>query len=105
MIWQIQITKYGRRAEDFAVDDLARATEGFTGSEIEQAFIDGLYDAFTRREEPSDLSVTMQLSELVPLSRLMNEQIAALRHWANGRARLATRPKVDSINRRILAKS
>jgi len=100
-IWRIQIAKYGRGPERFDVAQLAKGTEGLTGSEIEQAFIDALYDGFSRREEPNDLTVGMQLSELVPLSRLMAEQIAALRQWAKGRARPATKPAPPVTARRI----
>jgi hypothetical protein len=36
------------------------------------------------------LDVAHILSEFVPLSKLMAEQITGLRNWAKGRARLAT---------------
>jgi len=101
-IWQIQIAKYGREAAAFDLVALAKATEGWTGSEIEQAFIDALYDAFSRREEPTDLGIALQLGELVPLSKLMGEPIQALRQWAKGRARPATRPGSESKSRRIV---
>ncbi len=102
-IWRIQIAKYGRDPERFDLQALAQATEGWTGSEIEQAFIDALYDGFSRREEPTDLSIAAQLNQLVPLSRLMAEQISALRQWAKGRARPATKPVAESPTRRITA--
>jgi SpoVK/Ycf46/Vps4 family AAA+-type ATPase len=101
-IWRIQIAKHGRAPQSFDLQQLARATDGCTGSEIEQAFIDALYQAFSRREEPTDLSVMMQLGELVPLSRLMAEQITALRAWAKGRARHATKPASTGDRRKIL---
>jgi SpoVK/Ycf46/Vps4 family AAA+-type ATPase len=102
-IWRIQIAKYGREATEFDLLQLARATAGWTGSEIEQAFIDALYHAFSRQEEPTDLSLMLQLGELVPLSRLMAEQITALRAWAKGRARLATTIATSGERRRIQA--
>ena len=102
-IWSIQIAKFGRKATEFDIIQLARATEGWTGSEIEQAFIDALYHGFSRQEEPTDLSLMLQLGELVPLSRLMAEQITTLRAWAKGRARLATKPNAASDSRKILA--
>jgi AAA+ superfamily predicted ATPase len=102
-IWRIQIAKYGRKADALDVAALAQATEGLTGSEIEQAFLDALYDAFSRREEPNDLSITLQLSDLVPLSKLMAEQITGLRQWAKGRARPATKPATESRARKIVA--
>ncbi|MDB6121110.1 MAG: ATPase central domain protein [Pedosphaera sp.] len=69
---------------------LARATEGLTGSEIENAFVDALFLAFEQKKEPTDLTIAHALNDLVPLSNLMAEQINALRNWTKGRARLAT---------------
>jgi len=37
----------------------------------------------------------------VPLSKLMSEQIAALRKWAKGRARPATTPEQERTGRKI----
>jgi len=72
-IWRIQIAKFGRKPDDFDVVQLARATEGLTGSEIEQLFIDALHEAFNGRKEPTDLSVAMLLNDFMPLSKLMSE--------------------------------
>lgn len=100
-IWRIQITKHHRNPDDFEVAQLARATEGFTGAEIEQVFIDALHEAFSRRQEPTDLSISMVLGEVVPLSRLMRDEIAGLRAWAQGRARRATPVTDQPRGRRI----
>lgn len=89
-IWNIQIRKYGRVAEDYDVVQLAKITEGFTGSEIEAVFVDALFLAFDAEQEPTDLTVATVLNDFVPLSRLMAEQIQGLRSWSKGRARLAT---------------
>jgi ATP-dependent 26S proteasome regulatory subunit len=89
-IWEIQIGKYGRQPGDFDIVQLAKVTEGLTGSEIENAFVEALYAAFDQGKEPTDLDIASVLTEFVPLSRLMAEQIAGLKNWAKGRARLAT---------------
>jgi ATP-dependent 26S proteasome regulatory subunit len=94
-IWEIQIGKYGRQPGDFDIVQLAKVTEGLTGSEIENAFVEALYLAFDsgaegQGKEPTDLDVAGVLTEFVPLSKLMAEQITSLRNWAKGRARLAT---------------
>ena len=102
-IWHIQIAKFHRDPKQFDTVQLARATEGLTGSEIEQLFIDALYAAFSRREEPTDLSIAMLLNDLVPLSKLMSEQIGELRKWAKGRARRATAAEAERAGRRIAA--
>lgn len=102
-IWQIQIAKYGRDPKDFDTLQLARATDGLTGSEIENAFVEALFVAFADEQEPTDLTVAQVLSEFVPLSKLMAEQISGLRNWAKGRARLATSPPAESRLRRLAA--
>jgi SpoVK/Ycf46/Vps4 family AAA+-type ATPase len=94
-IWEIQIGKHGRAPADFDLVQLAKATEGLTGSEIENVFIDALFLAFDSGKEPTDLDIARVLTEFVPLSKLMAEQIGSLRNWAKGRARLATSPGVE----------
>jgi SpoVK/Ycf46/Vps4 family AAA+-type ATPase len=73
-IWTIQIAKYRRDPKEFDVVQLARATEGLTGSEIENVFVDALFRAFAMGKEPTDLTVAQILTEFVPLSKLMAEQ-------------------------------
>jgi hypothetical protein len=87
-IWTIQIAKYSRDPKDFDIVQLARATDGLTGSEIENVFIEALYAAFDEENEPTDLTIAQVLTEFVPLSKLMAEQIAVLKNWAKGRARV-----------------
>ncbi len=50
-IWEIQIAKYGRDPKDFDIVQSGRATEGLTGSEIENLFIEALYLAFAAGEK------------------------------------------------------
>ncbi len=100
-IWQIQIAKYGRDPKDFDTVQLARATDGLTGSEIENAFIEALYAAFDEEAEPTDLTIARVLTEFVPLSKLMAEQISGLRNWAKGRARPATSLPTERTLRRL----
>jgi ATP-dependent 26S proteasome regulatory subunit len=89
-IWEIQIQKYGRDAKEFDLVALARATEGLTGSELEQVLIESLFSGFDQDKEPTDFSIAQVLTEFVPLSKLMAEQISGLRTWAKGRAKQAT---------------
>ena len=102
-IWKIQISKLRRDAKDFDIRQLARATEGLTGSEIEAVFSESLYQAFDNDKEPTDLDIAQVLTEFVPLSKTMAEQVAGLRNWAKGRARLATTPESESKLRRLAA--
>ena len=102
-IWQIQIEKFGREAAAFDLPQLANSTEGCTGSEIEQVFVEALYRAFDRDEDPTDLTIGTALVDFVPLSKLMGESITALRTWAKGRARPATTPAISRNSRKIAA--
>ena len=101
-IWEIQIGKHGRDPKDFDVVQLAKATEGLTGSEIENVFIEALYLAFDAEKEPTDLDIAQVLTEFVPLSKLMAEQIGGLRNWAKGRARLATSFEQEKRGRKMM---
>ena len=101
LIWNIQIAKYRRPPEDFDIAQLAKATDAFTGSEIEQVFVEALYRAFDRAAEPTDLTIGDVLVDFVPLSKLMAEQINALRTWSKGRTRAATTPPVERKLRKI----
>ena len=102
-IWGVQIAKYGRKPKGYNLGALAIGSDGFTGAEIEQAYIEGLYEAFHKGKEPDTVGLGAILAKQVPLSRLMGEQIAALRQWAQGRARPATSPQQGMNTRRIAA--
>ncbi len=101
-IWSIQIAKYRRDPIGFDLRQLGKASDGFTGAEIEQVFIEALYRAFDQETEPCDLTIGEALVDFVPLSKLMAEQIAGLRQWAQGRARAAT-TRIEPRGRRIAA--
>jgi SpoVK/Ycf46/Vps4 family AAA+-type ATPase len=102
-IWRIQIERHGRDRGHFDTLALAKASEGHTGAEIEQAVIDALYAAFAAGREPGMPEILKALADTVPLSKLMAEQIAGLRKWAQGRCRMATSPQVRESGRRIAA--
>jgi AAA+ superfamily predicted ATPase len=89
-IWEIVIARHERQASDFDVAALAKAADQFTGAEIDAVFVDALYDAFLEDgREPTDLDLANAMARMVPIARLMDGQIAALKNWAKGRARTA----------------
>lgn len=78
----------GKRKLDprfFDLQQLAQASEGFSGSEIEQVVIDGMYRALGERETPRTEHLLEELAATRPLSIVMAEKIAHLRAWAAGR--------------------
>ncbi|GAB1354401.1 AAA family ATPase [Erysipelotrichia bacterium] len=72
------------------IEKLADATEGFVGAEIEQVVIASLFEAFSENRGllPDDFEKSIR--NTVPLSVTQQEQIRAIRDWANVRAVAAT---------------
>ncbi len=89
----IHLAKRGRAPEAFDLEPLAVASENFSGAEIEQAVISALFDAFSGRSDLETRHVLEALRQTVPLARTMEESIRALRQWAAGRARHASRDR------------
>jgi SpoVK/Ycf46/Vps4 family AAA+-type ATPase len=89
-IFRIHLARRGRNPEQFSVPTLAEAAKDFSGAEIEEAIVSALYDVFYDRRDRSTADVENALRQTVPLARTMDEQIARLRSWAEGRARNAS---------------
>lgn len=94
-ILQVHIQKRKRPVQQFDLDALARASEGYVGSEIEQAIADAMYLAFNDPKSPGRDFTTedllASLKRLVPLCRSQREQIEILRQWLrDGRAQSAS---------------
>jgi len=82
-----------RRRRDPAVYDsaeLARMAENFSGAEIEQAVVAGLYHAFAAKVELGQAHLRDAIGETVPLATTMKEEIDRLRSWARPRTRPAS---------------
>jgi adenylate kinase family enzyme len=89
-IFRIQLEKKGRVPDGFDLDLLAKHSEGFSGAEIEQAVVSGLFDAFSQDGELTTPILVNSLTETVPLSKTMSEELGRLRNWSQGRARPAS---------------
>jgi SpoVK/Ycf46/Vps4 family AAA+-type ATPase len=84
-IFSIHLRKRNCPVEQFNLTELAIASDGFSGSEIEQAIVSALYSA-NAAEKPLDMPMLMtELANTSPLSVVMAEQIARLRLWAADR--------------------
>lgn len=89
-ILEIHLAKRNRDPAVFDLERLSTLSEGFSGAEIEQAIIEGLYDAFDRNRELTTEDIAVNLRATVPLSKTMSEAIERLREWAGSRARHAS---------------
>jgi SpoVK/Ycf46/Vps4 family AAA+-type ATPase len=91
IVFDIHLRKRRRDPAGFDLEALSNAADGFSGAEIEEAVISALYDAFYVGKELETADVLQSIGETVPLSKTMAEEITALRSWAQGRARFASR--------------
>lgn len=97
-IWKIVIARHGRLPGDYDAPALSSNCDQFTGAEIEAVFIDALHEAFAEGRQPAARDIQAAMASTVPLAELMDGQIAALRKWANGRARPAARTAGQGLN-------
>jgi AAA+ superfamily predicted ATPase len=102
-IFRIHLTRRGRAEKKFDIASLSASSKGFSGAEIEQAIVAGMFDAFSSGRELETGDVTKELAATVPLSKMMEEGLAKLRAWADGRARPAgvRREEVEGGKRRL----
>ena len=85
-LFALHLKKRGRDAAGFDFPKLAQASEGFSGAEIEQSIVSGLYTAFSQKQQLSTQILLAELRGTQPLSVTRAEEVAALREWAKSRA-------------------
>ena len=81
-----------KRGQDPARFDLARlvgATDGFSGAEVEQSIVSGLYTAFSAKKELSSQILLDEIARTRPISQTMGDKIAWLREWSRDKTRSA----------------
>jgi SpoVK/Ycf46/Vps4 family AAA+-type ATPase len=84
-IFIIHLNKRNLIATEFLLDDLANATEGFSGAEIEQAIVAAMYTAAAQATKLTTELLLQEIATTSPLSVVMAEHIARLRLWAEDR--------------------
>ena len=92
-IFSIHLQKKGQDPSQYPVGMLGKKTEGFNGAEIEECIKEAMFAAYVDNPENPVLKASHimdAISETVPLSTTMKEQISALRSWATTRAKNAS---------------
>jgi len=91
-IFKIHIKEFRPNSwESFDYNKLAELSESFSGAEIRQSIIEGMYLAFYEKREFTTDDISMGLTELIPLANLESNQMIKLQNWASsGRIRLAS---------------
>jgi SpoVK/Ycf46/Vps4 family AAA+-type ATPase len=86
----IHVRKKARDPEEFDLDKIVAATQGFSGSELEQAIASALYDVYEDGVKLSTDAIVKSCEEIIPLSYTMKETIDGMRNWSKHRARSAS---------------
>jgi SpoVK/Ycf46/Vps4 family AAA+-type ATPase len=81
----IHLKNRGQQVDAFDLSQIAAATRGFSGAEIEQAVVSALYAAHAQKKSLDTAHVLAEIERTKPLSVVMAEKIAVLRRWADGR--------------------
>ena len=91
-IFKIHIQEFRPNSVDsFDYSKLANLSESFSGAEIRQSIIEGMYHAFYEKREFTTDDICLALKELIPLANLESNQMLKLQNWASsGQIRLAS---------------
>ena len=91
-IFKIHVEEFRPNSwKTFDYPKLAELSESFSGAEIRQSVIDGMYHAFYENREFTTDDICLSIEEIIPLAHLENDQMLKLQNWASsGRIRLAS---------------
>jgi SpoVK/Ycf46/Vps4 family AAA+-type ATPase len=84
-ILAVHLRKRAMPVENFDLNVLAEASDGYSGAELEQAVVSARYAANGGQQPVNTAHVLAELQQTRPLSVVMAEDVAALRQWAAGR--------------------
>jgi SpoVK/Ycf46/Vps4 family AAA+-type ATPase len=84
-ILALHLERRGRQAVDYDLDRLIERSDGFSGAELEQAVVAGLYTAYAEKSELTTEILLREIEAAVPLSVTMAERVTSLRNWASER--------------------
>lgn len=84
-IFAIHLKKRQRDPGQFDLAALSKASEGYSGAEIEQAVIAALHEAYADKGELNTDRILLALRTSPPLSVTMAESVQYLRTWAKSR--------------------
>jgi SpoVK/Ycf46/Vps4 family AAA+-type ATPase len=69
--------------QSFDYQLLAESSDSFSGAEIRQSIIEGMYHAFYEKREFITEDICKALEELIPLAHLESDQMVKLQNWAS----------------------
>lgn len=90
------LKSHNRKADGIDLSAVARTTSGFSGAEIAALVPEALFAAFGDGARPISTEDLINAAKtVVPLSTSAATKIDRLRKWADGKARLASKPEAE----------
>jgi hypothetical protein len=84
-IFRIHLASRGQDPDSFDLNQLATEARDFSGSEIEEVVVSGLYTAFSDSHSLTTIDLHREVEATIPLAITMAEKVNALREWARSR--------------------
>ena len=84
-ILEVHLKRRQLEPKEFDLSRLVPASEGFSGAELEQAVVSALYQSYSMNQPVNTDMLLNEIQQTRPLSVIMAEKIAELRHWASQR--------------------
>jgi len=81
-ILKIHLNKKGFDPAHFSVIDIAKATEGFSGAELQVLIGESMFEAVYQNQSLNSKHLLNEVSKTSPLSVTMKEKIDGIREWA-----------------------
>ena len=89
-IFRIHLAKRKQDIAAFDLPQLVARSGGFSGAEIEELIVSALFTAFSVSRALTTTDLLEEAARTRPLSKVMAERLANLRHWASERTVSAT---------------
>lgn len=96
-IVRIHVLRHGRDVKVIKPIEIAKATDGFSGAEIEQAIIDGMFSSYDQDRDVRLDDILNVIKNTAPLSKTMEAKLTALRQWSKGKAKPAAAPVAEVL--------
>lgn len=81
--------------KSFDYSKLAKLSESFSGAEIRQSIIEGMYHAFYEKRDFTTDDICLALKDFIPLANLESNQMIKLKNWASsGQIRMASSKQI-----------
>lgn len=96
-ILNIHLRRRGRDPAAFDVAQVSARAVNFSGAELEQVVVEGLYLAFAQGADLSTAHLLTAVTQTFPLAVTLAEEVNRIREWAARRTRPASRRPVTAL--------